>query len=183
MLRKKGDTEGPNTFYCSICEIGFNDSISYMDHKNGKKHNRVLGMNMKVKKVGVDAVNRTLELLAQRRKLKNKMKNKLTSSIGIKKKQKNVYNERRRYLNTFPKSNKKIEKDQDTSKEGFLKVIKGEIKETQLLKTLVKDKINQNKDDKNKIENEENEEDYVDEEEIARYKALGIPMSFKSSKQ
>ena len=181
MLRKKGDTEGPNTFYCSICEIGFNDSISYMDHKNGKKHNRVLGMNMKVKKVGLDAVNRKLEFLAQRKKLKNKSKNKLNSSIGIKKRNKNFQRERKRYTN--PIISKKEDKNEikDETQINFIKVKKGEIGETQLIKKIVKEELNDiNK--KEEINNEkESDGDYVDEDELARYRALGIPLSFKLS--
>jgi len=37
-------------FWCETCECVLKDSSAYMDHINGKKHNRLLGMTMRVKK-------------------------------------------------------------------------------------------------------------------------------------
>jgi U4/U6.U5 tri-snRNP component SNU23 len=34
-------------YYCSVCDCILRDSQSYLDHINGKWHNRALGMNMK----------------------------------------------------------------------------------------------------------------------------------------
>jgi U4/U6.U5 tri-snRNP component SNU23 len=50
-------------FECEVCEVTFNDSITYMDHLNGKRHNRLLGMNMKVEKVSTERVLKKLEML------------------------------------------------------------------------------------------------------------------------
>ena len=35
-------------FYCDICDCTLKDSTTYLDHINGKKHQRALGMNMRV---------------------------------------------------------------------------------------------------------------------------------------
>ncbi len=43
-------------FYCETCDCDMNDSLTYLDHLNGKSHNRKLGMNMKVPQVGLDTV-------------------------------------------------------------------------------------------------------------------------------
>lgn len=37
-------------YYCSVCECILRDSQSYLDHINGKFHNRALGMSMRVER-------------------------------------------------------------------------------------------------------------------------------------
>ena len=39
-----------------MCDALMKDSSSYLDHINGKKHNRLNGMNMKVERVDVNKV-------------------------------------------------------------------------------------------------------------------------------
>lgn len=183
MLRKNGDADAPSTFYCTICEIGFNDSISYMDHRNGKKHNRVLGMNMKVRKVGLDAVNKKLELLAQKKKLKKKGRNKLESSIKIKKMGKASTKDPKRYKDSKPKAQtaaKKTPPAPGAMSEGFLKVIKGEMRETELVEELENKKV---PCPGSKSQAADDSTDQVDQEELALLRSLGLPVAFKSSKQ
>eukprot|EP01025_Chloroclados_australasicus_P026981 TRINITY_DN2677_c1_g1_i2.p1 TRINITY_DN2677_c1_g1~~TRINITY_DN2677_c1_g1_i2.p1 ORF type:complete len:259 (-),score=32.58 TRINITY_DN2677_c1_g1_i2:718-1419(-) len=48
-------------FYCSVCDCILRDSQSYLDHINGKWHNRALGMSMKTERVSVDKVKKRLE--------------------------------------------------------------------------------------------------------------------------
>merc|ERR1712146_322181 len=45
----------------SVCECLLKDSATYLDHINGRRHNRNLGMNMKVEKIGVDRVKEKLK--------------------------------------------------------------------------------------------------------------------------
>mmetsp|Transcript_98073 Transcript_98073/g.305711 ORF Transcript_98073/g.305711 Transcript_98073/m.305711 type:complete len:239 (+) Transcript_98073:95-811(+) len=52
-------------YWCSVCECLIKDSAAYLEHVNGRRHNRNLGMNMKVEKIGVDRVK---EKLASMRK-------------------------------------------------------------------------------------------------------------------
>merc|ERR1712159_453648 len=50
-------------YWCSVCECLLKDSATYLDHVNGRRHNRNLGMNMKVEKVGVDRIREKLKSL------------------------------------------------------------------------------------------------------------------------
>lgn len=50
-------------YYCSVCDCVLRDSVSYLDHINGKWHNRALGMNMRVERVSVDQVRQKFEAL------------------------------------------------------------------------------------------------------------------------
>merc|ERR1712056_58339 len=50
-------------YWCSVCECLLKDSATYLDHINGRRHNRNLGMNMKVEKIGVDRIKEKLQAM------------------------------------------------------------------------------------------------------------------------
>lgn len=58
-------------YWCEVCECLIKDSQAYLDHLNGKKHNRLLGMSMTVERVGLDAV---VQRLQQAKIMKQKQK-------------------------------------------------------------------------------------------------------------
>lgn len=47
-------------FWCEICECLMKDSAAYLDHINGKRHNRQLGMTMRVEKVDSSRIREKL---------------------------------------------------------------------------------------------------------------------------
>merc|ERR1712183_1105783 len=53
-------------YWCSVCECLLKDSSTYLDHINGRRHNRNLGMNMKVEKIGVDPIKDKLASLRKK---------------------------------------------------------------------------------------------------------------------
>lgn len=46
-------------WYCETCKCGLKDSINYLDHINGKKHQRELGFSMRVERSTVTQVGLT----------------------------------------------------------------------------------------------------------------------------
>ena len=50
-------------YYCNVCDCILRDSQSYLDHINGKYHNRALGMSMTVEKSTADDVRKKFESL------------------------------------------------------------------------------------------------------------------------
>lgn len=53
-------------YFCETCSCLLKDSISYLDHINGKKHLRALGFSMRVERAGVDKVKEKLESLKRK---------------------------------------------------------------------------------------------------------------------
>ncbi|KAJ1563427.1 hypothetical protein HK405_002069, partial [Cladochytrium tenue] len=54
-------------FFCKVCNTVAKDNASYLDHINGRKHQRNLGMSMKVEKSTAEQVKARLETLNKRK--------------------------------------------------------------------------------------------------------------------
>ncbi|CAK0784637.1 hypothetical protein CVIRNUC_007841 [Coccomyxa viridis] len=54
-------------YYCSVCDCILRDSASYLDHINGKYHNRALGMSMRVERSTADQVRNRFDALKQKK--------------------------------------------------------------------------------------------------------------------
>lgn len=57
---------GPG-YFCDVCKCLLKDSMSYLDHINGKKHQHALGFSMRVEKVAVESVKQKLQSMSKRK--------------------------------------------------------------------------------------------------------------------
>ncbi|KAJ3193312.1 zinc finger, matrin-type 2 [Entophlyctis luteolus] len=55
-------------FFCPLCNVTCMDNVNYLDHLNSAKHQRNLGMSMKVERSTADQVRKRIEELTRKRK-------------------------------------------------------------------------------------------------------------------
>ena len=53
-------------YFCEVCQCLLKDSASYLDHCNGKRHNRALGFSSRTERADVDAVKSRLDLVKRK---------------------------------------------------------------------------------------------------------------------
>lgn len=65
---KNGVTKTGVGWHCKVCDCFLRDSHTYLDHINGRKHQRNLGYSMRVERSSKDQVSSRLALLAKEKK-------------------------------------------------------------------------------------------------------------------
>jgi len=70
-------------WHCRVCDCFLKDSLTYLDHINGRKHQRYLGYTMRVEQSTTAEVGNVLKSLAESEKMKQQQHQNFGSGAGL----------------------------------------------------------------------------------------------------
>ncbi|VWU49520.1 zinc finger protein, putative [Hepatocystis sp. ex Piliocolobus tephrosceles] len=129
IITNKSTKEQQGGYYCKICDCVLKDSKTYLDHINGKNHNRILGYSMKVKRVSLNDVKEKLKILKEQKD--NKKQEKIEKDLyeDIKKKVNDIHEyeknkaqkrKEKKILNRLEKQKQKEQQTNNTTEDDIM---------------------------------------------------------------
>ncbi|KAI9275385.1 hypothetical protein BY458DRAFT_507259 [Sporodiniella umbellata] len=105
-------------YYCKDCDITIKDSVTYIDHLNGRKHLANAGISRKTEKAGINDVKERLAALKRKRENPDEEKYDLDERLTALKQQEEEERKKRREKKKQKKESKKKEDKIEISEEG-----------------------------------------------------------------
>ena len=121
IISKTSESSQLGGYYCEVCECLVKDSVSFLDHINGKNHQRNLGMSMKVERSTLDQVKKRFEMHKQKKNEKGEKATKPYSleervnELKEKEERQKAYKRERRAKKREAPSDDEQDKDDDVS--------------------------------------------------------------------
>jgi len=169
-------------WYCFECKCQLKDSHTYLDHINGKKHQRMLGMSMKTPTSTLQQVRNRLEF--HKKRSRNEFEDHLDVAERIQLRK--AKEERQKLLRKQAKKRRKIANKQALEDEKYGKIYNHDNNAYKMEKY----KKEQDEDDdlekgknKNKKKKKKEEIEYVKEAVDPEMAAMGFTFSFGGSKK
>ncbi|KAL9548499.1 hypothetical protein MBANPS3_005654 [Mucor bainieri] len=110
-------------FYCKACDITIKDSVTWIDHLNGRKHLNNVGVSSKVEKADLSSVKERLAMLKRKKENPQSEEYNLDERLAAIKQQEEEERQKRREKKKQKKDHKKKPSDKDDGEDEMAKMM------------------------------------------------------------
>ncbi|GAN11792.1 zinc finger matrin-type protein 2-like [Mucor ambiguus] len=110
-------------FYCKACDITIKDSVTWIDHLNGRKHLNNVGVSSKVEKADLSSVKERLAMLKRKKENPQKEEYNLDERLAAIKQQEEDEKQKRREKKKQKKDHKKKPADEEDGEDEMAKLM------------------------------------------------------------